>query len=186
MRVILLHGFNVSDEGERTVGRLQPYFEQAGYVVRRPRYGWLGLLGVRVLNKRFARLLADLAEPGDVVVGHSNGCAIAVEAADLGAPFSQLVLINPALDSDRVFAPQIQRVHIWYSPSDTPVAFARLLPWHAWGDMGAVGYRGPYDPRVSSYNKENGYAISSSGHSDVFEPNKLKFFAPAILKSLQP
>lgn len=184
MRCILLHGFNVSDEGAHTVGRLAPYFEAAGFEVKRPRYGWCGLLGVRFMNRRFARLIADLAEPGDVVVGHSNGCAIAADAADIGAPISQLVLINPALDADRRFAPQVQRVHVWHSPSDGPVTFAKFLPWHAWGDMGAVGYRGPFDPRVSSYNKENGYQVSSSAHSDVFEPGKLEFFAPRIVAAV--
>lgn len=180
-RVILLHGFNVRDEGERTVGKLAPYFEAAGFAVKRPRYGWLGLLGVRALNGKFARLIADLSEPGDILVGHSNGCAIGVEAADLGATFTQLVLINPALDSDRRFPAQIERVHVWHSPSDGPVFAAKFLPWHAWGDMGAVGYRGIYDPRVTSYNKENGYPVSSSEHSDVFAPGKLEFFAPLIV-----
>lgn len=180
-RVILLHGFNVSDEGDRSIGRLQPYFERAGFSVKRPRYGWLGLLGVRILNGRFSRLIADLAEPGDVVVGHSNGCAIATQAADLGAPFRILILLNPALDRDHQFARQLEEIHVWHSPSDSPVALARFLPWHSWGDMGAVGYRGKFDPRVHSYNKENTYPVSSKAHSDVFEPAKLEFFGPHIV-----
>lgn len=188
--MILLHGFNVRDEGERTVGRLAPYFERSGFAVKRPRYGWRGLLGVRLLNETFATIIADMAEPGDIVVGHSNGCAIAAQAADIGAPFGQMVLINPALDSDRRFPRHVGRIHVWHSPSDSPVSLAKLLPWHAWGDMGAVGYRGPYDPRVTSYNKENGYEVSSGGHSDVFSAEKIKFFAPlivgAVLKAATP
>jgi pimeloyl-ACP methyl ester carboxylesterase len=185
VRAILLHGFNVSDEGDRTIGRLQPYLDQAGLHVKRPRYGWLGLLGVRLLNRRFARLIADLAEPGDIVIAHSNGCAIAAEAADLGAPFGEMVLINPALDSDRQFPRQVGRVHVWHSPSDAPVWASKFIPWHSWGDMGAVGYRGPYDYRVTSYNKENAYPVSSSSHSDVFDHGKIEFFAPLILSALE-
>lgn len=190
-RVILLHGFNVSDEGEKTVGQLAPYLERAGFPsVKRVRYGWLGLLGVRALNGRFARIIADLTEPGDIVIGHSNGCAIAFEAARLGAPFGQMVLINPALDDDVQFPPQIGRIHVWHSPSDSPVFIAKFLPWHAWGDLGADGYRGRYDKRVTSYNKENGFEESSREHSDVFTPEKIKFFGPlivqAVVDNLQP
>jgi pimeloyl-ACP methyl ester carboxylesterase len=185
-RVILLHGFNVRDDGDGTVGKLAPYFEGAGFRVKRPRYGWTFLLGVRYLNPRASRMIADLAEPGDIVVGHSNGCAIAVGAAEHGAPFSAMVLINPALDSDYRFPRQLERIHIWHSPSDAPVSWARFLPWHAWGDMGAVGYRGPFDPRVTSFNKENGYRISSHAHSDVFAPGKLEFFAPLIVSAIAP
>ncbi len=180
-RVILLHGFNVTDEGCATVGKLAPYFERRGFAVKRPRYGWRGLLGVRFLNNTFGRLVADLSEPGDIVVGHSNGCAIAVKALEHGAIFDQLVLINPALDSDYEFPANVRRVHVWHSPSDAPVRFAKWLPWHSWGDMGAVGYTGD-DPRVVSYDKERGFiGMSSSAHSDVFEDRKLEFFAPIIV-----
>lgn len=185
MRAILLHGFNVSDEGEGSIGRLTPYLERDGWHVKRPRYGWLGLLGVRLMNTRFARLIADMAEPGDVVLAHSNGAAIAVEAAELGAPFAELVLINPALDSDREFPEQLNQITIWHSPSDSPLWISKFLPWHAWGDMGAVGYRGPYDVRVMSINKENGFPVSSKEHSDVFAPGKLEFFAPLIISEIR-
>lgn len=181
-RVILIHGFNVRDEGDRTVGALAPFLESAGFHVKRPRYGWRGLLGVRYLNETFSQLIADLSEPGDILIGHSNGCAIAVEAAEKSThEFARLVLINPALDSDHLFPANIRRIDVWHSPSDGPVRFAKFLPWHSWGDMGAVGYRGLYDPRVRSYNKENGFKVSSDSHSDVFEPGKIEFFGPLIV-----
>lgn len=184
-RVILLHGFNVCDEGQRSVGRLAPYFTQAGFVVKRPRYGWLGLLGVRLMNRRFARLIADMSEPGDIVVAHSNGCAIAFQAAtEFHAEFAQLVFINPALDADCEFPPQISHVHIWHSPGDSPVAWSKLLPWHAWGDMGAVGYRGRPTPRVHCYDKQNDFPVSSRSHSDIFEPENLSYFAPIVLSQV--
>lgn len=182
--VWLVHGFNVTDGGAGSVGKLAPYFEAAGFEVKRFRYGWKGLLGVRRSNGTFAQLLADVVNPGDIIVGHSNGGCLAKLAADLGAPAAQLVLINPALDADARFAQQVGRIHIWHSPSDKPVTWARWLPWHAWGDMGAIGYRGPYDPRVMSYNKENGFPVSSREHSDVFKPHILSFFGPEIVRSV--
>lgn len=183
-RVWLVHGFNVTDGGAGSVGKLAPYFTEAGYEVKRFRYGWKGLLGVRFSNGTFAQLLADVISDGDAVVGHSNGGCIAKMAADLGAPIGHLVLVNPALDSEVKFAPQIERIHIWHSPSDTPVTWAKVLPWHAWGDMGAIGYRGNYDPRVSSYNKENGFPVSSRAHSDVFSGERLDFYGPLIVQKL--
>jgi pimeloyl-ACP methyl ester carboxylesterase len=181
-RAILIHGFNVRDEGNSTVGTLVPYLQAAGFHVKRPRYGWRGLLGVRYLNDTFSQLIADLSEPGDTLIGHSNGCAIAVQAVEKTEhEFDRLVLINPALDSDYLFPSNVRRIDVWHSPSDAPVRFAKLLPWHSWGDMGAVGYRGLYDPRVRSFNKENGFEVSSSSHSDVFAPGKVEFFAPIIV-----
>lgn len=185
-RVILLHGFNVFDKGAGTVGRLAPYFERAGYRVKQPSYGWVFLLGVRYANSKIASMLAGLIEPGDIIVGHSNGCAIAAEVLDLGAPVSQLVLINPALDSDHVFpiTDDLRAVHVWHSPSDSPVWWAKWLPGHAWGDMGAVGYNGRRDPRVINYDKETKFEPSSRKHSDVFEPGLLEFFAPKIVAAV--
>lgn len=185
-RVILLHGFNVFDGGKRTVGKLRPYFEAAGFRVKQPPYGWVGLLGLRYANAKVTPVIAEMIEPDDIVVGHSNGCAIAAAALDLGAPFSQMVLINPALDRDHPFSitKELRAIHVWHSPSDSPVKWAKLLPGHAWGDMGAVGYEGRRDPRVRCYNKETGFHISSSAHSDVFLPGKLEFFAPKIVEAV--
>lgn len=184
-RVWLVHGFNVSDQGKGTVQTLRPYFEAAGFEVKLWRYGWRGLLGVRYMNGTFAQLLADAVDDGDIIVGHSNGACLAKLALDqTEAKLGQLVLINPALDSDAHFAKNCGAIHVWHSPSDSPVAWAKILPWHAWGDMGAVGYRGPYDPRVTPYNKENGFPVSSREHSDVFQPDKLKFFGPLIVRTV--
>jgi pimeloyl-ACP methyl ester carboxylesterase len=184
-RVILVHGFNVSDGGAGSVLTLTPYFERVGLQVKRFRYGWLFLLGVKFLNDRLARLLADFADRGDIVVAHSNGAAIAhLAATKYGAEFSHLILINPALDRDAEFPESLRNVHVWHSPSDAPVSWARWIPGALWGDMGAVGYQGPYNPRVVSFNKENGYPVSSRAHSDVFREPALSFFAPEIVHQL--
>lgn len=185
--VWLVHGFNVKDGGAGSIAKLKPYYEAAGFEVKLFRYGWTALLMIfpftaRLLNRRLARLLADVIRPGDILGGHSNGALICKLSGDLGAPIGILIIINGAIDSDVTFAPQIGRIQIWYSPSDKPVTFARILPRHPWGDMGAIGYRGPYDARVDAYNKENGFPVSSKEHSDVFKPRIIDFFAPLIVK----
>lgn len=184
-RAILVHGFNVRDGGRKTTGTLRPYLKAAGYDVREFRYGWLGLLSVRLFNQRFAELLADMVNPDDVLIGHSNGCCLLHLAAQKRARFAKAVYINPALDRGMPLAPQVRVLHVWHSPSDRPVAWARILPDHPWGDMGAVGYQGRHDPRITNFNKEHGFAEASSReHSDVFTGKRLACFGPKIVAAI--
>lgn len=185
-RVILLHGFNVKDDGAGSILKLAPFLEAAGFRVKRFRYGFFFLLRVRFLVERFARVLADMSEPGDIVIGHSNGCLMAMIAAEHGATFAQMVFINPALDNDTPLPPHVGHLTIWHSPSDWVVRVARLLFAHRWGDMGAVGYRGKADARITSINKENAYEqATSSEHSDVFAEPQLSFFGPEIVRQIK-
>lgn len=183
-RAILVHGFNVHDGGKNTVAKLTPYLAAAGYDVRVFRYGWMGLVSVRLFNTRFAQMLADMVNSDDVLIGHSNGCCLLHLAAQKRARARKLVYINPALDRAAPLAPQVRALHVWHSPSDKPVAWARFLPDHPWGDMGAWGYQGRHDPRITNFNKENGFEISSSEHSDVFTGKRLEYFGPLIVRNI--
>lgn len=174
--IYLLHGFNVSDGGAGSIDKLKPYLR--GEVCEFD-YGWVGLLGVRFGNKSRAKSLAAMVKPGDVGIGHSNGCAILHLASHLGAPFRKLVYINPVLDADAEPGPQVESCDVWHSPSDAPVRFASWLPWHTWGSMGAEGFKGS-DERITNYNKQNDFAMSSFGHSDVFRDDRIGYFGPLI------
>jgi hypothetical protein len=185
-RAILVHGFNVHDGGKRTVGTLRPYLERAGYDVRIFSYGWMGLVSVRLFNARFAQMMADLSNSDDLMIGHSNGCCLIHLAAQRRAPFRRVVYINPALDRAAPLAPQVGALDVWHSPSDKPVSWARFLPDHPWGDMGAWGYQGRHDPRIRNFNKESGFAQTSSReHSDVFTGERLRYFGPLIVQRIQ-
>ncbi len=138
-----VHGFNVSDGGTGTTDTLIPYFEPAFKVVQHD-YGWLGLLGTRFCNRGIATQVAAQASRDDVGVGHSNGCAILAMAADMGAPFRGLVLINPALDEDWVFPSQLRWVHVYYNQGDRPVPTTLAVGCHGpvgTGDRRSPGYR---------------------------------------------
>ena len=185
-RVILVHGFNVRDGGAGSILKLTPYLEAAGYRVKRFRLGFLDLIGVRMLNGRFSDLLTDMSEPGDIVIGHSNGCLISMLAAEQGAEFAQMIFINPALDGDTPLPKQIKRLDVWFSPSDGPTWWAKFLYKHRWGDMARTGYVGVKDSRVVNHNKQNQTELSSSHHSDVFEDKKLAFYAPLIIQNILP
>lgn len=188
---VLVHGF-ASKGGKGSTDLLRPYFEAAGYQVAELDYRWTGLIGVRTCNKKLAqswagwcRIVASHATE-IIGVGHSNGCAILRASAWLGAPFTQLVFINPALNTKGKktrIGPLVRWVHVWHSPSDKAVRVARWLPRHPWGRMGAVGYKGN-DPRWINYNKQDDFRVSSRSHGDVFDADKLAFFGPRIVEKV--
>lgn len=177
-----VHGFNVSDGGRSTTDRIAPYFRQVAYRTVEWDYGYV-LISMWVSNKRVAQSIARDVAPGDIGVGHSNGCAILTRAADMGAPLTGLVLLNPALDADIAFAPQLKWVHVYYNQDDSAVKWAEVIPHvlnRRWGGMGARGYTGK-DPRVESIDcqKDQGRALPRvSGHSDIF--TKLHAWGPFI------
>jgi hypothetical protein len=161
--IFLVHGFNVFDGGKGTIGKLQEPLEDLGFNVQLFSYGWVGLLGVRVLTESIARRLASLAKPGDIAVGHSNGANIINRAAwEFQAPFELLAYINPALDSDMPLARQVKRALVFYTSRDWVVKLTRILWAHDWGQMGATGYTGIFDRRYLNINTR------AEGHSALF------------------
>lgn len=179
MRVHFLHGFNVFDRGRGTTDRLVPYFRRAGYPTRQHDYGWFGLLQVRLRNEEVAKRVLRSVKPGDIGVGHSNGCEILARAADLGAPFAGLVFIHPALEATREIAHQVSWFDVYHGRRDVAVQAAELfdwLPWnwgeeHPWGDMGMRGYLGT-DPRAANIN-------DGLDHSGIF--TMLEDWGPIIV-----
>ena len=170
--VHLVHGFNVRNGGKTTTDKLVPYFQRFDFETIEHDYGWLGLLGSYTCNAAIGNVVAMAARWGDIGCGHSNGCAILTRAADAGAKFTGLIFINPALDADMRFAPQVQWIHVYHNADDKAVTLAGLLPNFInkrWGNMGAYGYTGD-DPRVTNVNCGTG-PVPVSGHSDIF--NKL-------------
>lgn len=177
--VLLVHGF-ANPNGINTTDRLRPFFEQAGYEVVEPDYGWRLLLGVRLVNGPVAKSIAVLAnfahKQGYEVygVGHSNGCEILRRSTEdwkdgavrvfEGAKFKQIALIDAAMDNDACFGGLVDKVHVFHNPSDWVVEVSRWLPFNPWGNMGRVGYKGK-DPRVFNHKfKVDGM----TDHNDFF------------------
>ena len=175
MAIWLIHGFNTWDNGRGTVDRLAPLLKYEGYEVQQFDYGWTFLLGARFGNAGRARKLAKQVKPGDVAIGHSNGCAIIHRASHLGAPFKQVIYISPALD--RQLVPDwwtVRDMTVYYSPSDTYVQAASWIPGVIWGDMGAVGCTARHDA-IHNYNKDK-LAGTELEHSKVFEQLYIRRF----------
>lgn len=176
---VLVHGYNVHDP-MTTVGKLQKYLPNT-YLFD---YGWFGLTSVLLYNKREAKRLKKLLDknPNSTVYAHSNGCAIAVEAARMGAKIKNLVCINPALKVDTKFPDTIKRIAVIHTDHDKPTKAARLfdkIPFiqlivpNAWGAMGSDGAT---DPRVTNFD----YTQYLKGHSAFFQDRKLQKLLPAI------
>lgn len=189
MIVVLIHGFNIWDGGRATVGKLRPFFADLGVPYVMVSYGHFGLLDTRFKNLRIAEQVATAianARRGNhqvIVVGHSNGCAIAHLAAQhYGARIDQAVYINPALEANIEIPESIRRLHVWHSPSDGPVKWAKWLPAanaRPWGEMGATGYTG-HDHRVLNFNKEDRFGVVSKGHSDMFDIERIGYYGPIV------
>lgn len=186
--VHLVHGFNVADYGSATVGKLAPFFEERGFSVRVHGYRWTWLFTLRARNQRVAKALAEVVEPGDVLVGHSNGCAIIDQCLSRyawrrGHGFG-IIYINPALPREQPMPSGSDWLHVYSAKSDEPVVWgSRLrrwtswLPWssHPWGAMGAYGYVGD-DPRVTQTYMDDRVEGRGIGHSGVFEEPHLSLF----------
>ena len=164
--VVLTHG--ILTDG-RDIDRLRPALMEDYASVLRGYYDWSFLVRVRLCNHALSTMMAGLVLPGTDGVAHSNGCAIQLEAARLGAPFRNLVFVNPALDADVDVPETVQRLIVLYTPHDTPTRVAKYLLWHPWGDMGRKGYRGRFS---NVWNVNMATAIPHApviGHSGVFE-----------------
>lgn len=152
MKIATVHGFNVRDYGRRSTDRLIPHLKASGHEVKDLDYGWLGLLGVRIYGSRIARRIAHKAvnEPFNVLVGHSNGCALIHSALwymrriwspqELGEKVQRVIYISPALNRDAPCPPWMMgKIHVFHSQRDDVVKLADLLWCHPWGSMGARG-----------------------------------------------
>jgi len=197
MRTILVtaHGFNVRDNGAATTDRFRPYAEARGWTMIEADRGFefLAAARSRFRNQQRAREIIETApyaarvgsEPVRIIgLGHSDGCRKILNAAWIRPIFNRLIFINPALDSDAPMPPEVARVDVWHAPGDLAVTFAKCLAFHAWGDMGSIGYAGA-SRRVWNHNAievggKVGFEFPSfRKHSRIFE--NLDLFGDLIL-----
>lgn len=188
-RVVLIHGVRVR-KNNRDLYRLATAFRAAGFCVTIPRYGYIPacLIGaIPWLDNRIADSMAGFIEPGDILVGHSNGATLAYLISKRH-PLRGAVLINPALECDAV--PNADFVHVYHNEGDLIVRLAALIPFNIWGAMGAVGYCGS-NPLVVSIDQARppGELPALHGHSDIFQPMKVRpwarFIADMVLAAVK-
>ena len=185
-KVYLIHGFNVKDEGAATTGRLAKKLREEGFDVIEITYGFFHRIRVRLCNKGLADVIADLVEPGSTCIAHSNGATIAYLACKMGAPFKNVILVNPALDSDLRLADHVEYVQIWYSPHDKWTGLSKYIPKSLWGSMGRVGYTGIYDYRLEQFDEEEIVGRLEDEHSGLFKSKKgIEYFLDKIINLIK-
>lgn len=147
MRIALVHGFNVWDGGEASLGDWDSALHTAGHNTWLIDYGWTGLLRVRLENMNVVDSL-ERYRP-DVIIGHSNGAAIAWQYAQTGAPLAGVVCVQPALNTETVWPANVGRIVCLYNGDDWAVLAGKVwrllnpVSWfrrHPWGAAGRYGF----------------------------------------------
>lgn len=184
----LIHGIHT--EPTSPVKALIPYLKAAGFEVAYPEYGYELALETRIVNPMLIGTLLPYIAPGDVLIGHSNGCAIAYALMQLGAPVSGAVLINGALETTIVRPGTCQWIDVYYNAGDDLTIAARIaadigIVAPIWGELGHSGYAGN-DPEICDFNCGASQAMPVvSGHSDLFTPSKLGAWGPFLVGRLE-
>lgn len=172
-RAILVHGWNVRDNGAGTTDRLRPGLEALGFEVVEYDTGWRGLFRLRAGHEKRYRKLAGIIKPNDLLIGHSDGCSIINDACWLLSGLSVLcVYLHPALDRNTPLSPRVEKCLVFYSKSDRAVQGSKILLNHRFGDMGRVGYK-EKNPVTRSLRYEGcedeSIGIMKPGHSGEFK-----------------
>lgn len=196
MKVVLLHGWRVRDP-RKTTGRLAPHFAAHGYDIALRDYGYhLLALDTRQASRKEALKISggtavNLAD-GDLVVGHSNGAAIALELSHHTTKKIDLVLINAAADRDMVPGSSTGRCLVIHSGRDWAVLFGGLIPGSRWGRMGRDGYTPDNgelsDSRMLNLSMQDVPWVRHAGHSGFAKQAQrwADFMARWHLQRLEP
>jgi len=180
-RIVIVHGIHTNDRAP-WMDFLVEAFSARGWDACAWTYGYAYALLTRLQNPSRARVLYDLIEPGDVVLGHSNGACLAWMAAKLGAPIGGAILINPALDTDKVMAPHVPWVNLYPNVYDDAVPFAGLFIGHPWGAQGREGLSVPdirYKTTWTSTRRNDAPAVR--GHSAVLAADVLPAWSQVFI-----
>jgi hypothetical protein len=186
MVIHLIHGIHT--QGDTPVEGLITYMKD--FETRYPDYGFILGVETRIVNPIIVGSLLPYIAPEDIVIGHSNGCAIAYDLMNRGVEMAGAVFINAALEQDIIRPKTIPWIDIYYNQGDEITEAAKLgaklgVTDIVWGEMGHAGYLGN-DPEITSYNcGATGGMPIVSGHSDFFTPTKLASWGPFVYAKIQ-
>lgn len=92
--------------------------------------------------KRRAKKIVEQNKEGDVLVAHSFGCLAAIYAMQEGAKFSKVFFFAPAAEVDADIPDAFDEMYVIHSTDDSTLTLGEALPFHKFGSMGRVGYKG--------------------------------------------
>jgi hypothetical protein len=188
MKVHLLHG--IRSTGQVTVALLAPYLDAVGFETTYPDYGYIEPIDTLRVNPAVVGSLLPFIESGDILIGHSNGCAIAYELMQRGAPVLGAVFINGALTPRIARSVGVSFIDVYYTPGDTITEIAEIgaalhITDPEWGDCGHRGYLGS-DTLIRNINTaETPGMPADESHSGFFAPELLSDWAPFLASRLR-
>lgn len=171
-KVHIIHGIH-SSEGKSTPGLCIPELREAGYDIEVHHYGRAYAISSRFRNQGRAEGIAPKIEPHDFILAHSNGCDITRRILDIGVIINGVVLLQPALDEDTIFALGNYWLNVFHNDHDKATWVAKYFLWfgHPWGAMGRYGYSGN-DTRIRNYDTLRDFGLG--GHSRPYTYSNLR------------
>ncbi len=174
MTIHLIHGIHT--QGMSPVQGLVPFLPKP---LKYPDYGYIYGAETRIVNPIIVGALLPYIEDGDILIGHSNGCAIAYElACKANKVLPRLVFINAALTRNIVRPAQVKAIDVYFNAGDEVTEAAEIGARFGfddtdWGDMGHAGYAGT-DTMITNIDCGAWQKMPVvNGHSDFFSPVNL-------------
>jgi len=139
----------------------------------------------KVVNPIVVGSLKPYIGPNDVLVCHSNGCAVAYDLMNAGVKMAGAVFINGALKQNIIRPAGVGWIDVYWNEGDDITEAAKIgaalgIDDPVWGEMGHAGYLGD-DPRISNINcGATAGQPHLSGHSDMGTPAKFASWGPYV------
>jgi hypothetical protein len=186
LTVHLIHGIHTG--GPSWIEGFIPYLGPLACVY--PDYGWIAGLETRIVNPIIVGCLKPYIAPTDVLICHSNGCALAYDLMNAGVKMAGAVFINAALKQKIVRPPTVGWIDVYYNKGDEITEAAKVaadlnITDTVWGEMGHAGYVGD-DPKITNTDcgaMPGPHALS--GHSDMGTPAKFAWWGPWVAQCLK-
>lgn len=181
-----MHG--IETDGKNNIFRLTQALRFAGFEVVEYTYEHTSFWDTfsRCKSDNNALGLLNIHQPGDHVIGHSNGGRLIHRAMEIGAEFAQCYLFAPAFGATTAW-PKLgaKKINIIFNPRDRAIRLGALVPGHDFGWLGAVGYQGEFDERIHSISDRVSNSVDPNEHSYMFQnPSRLDNWAAYLIKRL--
>ena len=158
MKIVGVNGINTHGEGN--IDRLLQSLATDGYDVCDILLPKRSFISARWGADDDAEFIAEMSDPGDVLVAHSFGALRAAEAMKL-QDYSHVFMFNPAMDRryDFEYTHPETKLYCFHSKGDYTILLGSLLLLHPFG---AAGRSGLDSERVTNIE-------ISGGHNAAFD-----------------
>jgi hypothetical protein len=180
----LIHG--IHDVGVTPIEKLIPYL--APYAVAYPDYGYILGVESREINPAIVGTMRPYVQQNDILIGHSNGCAIAYDLMNTGVKVAGAIFINAALTQDIKLPVECPWIDVYFNEGDEITEAAKVaaklgIVDPVYGECGHAGYSGR-DPAIRNFDCAHTPSMPiCSGHSDFF--NHLEAWGPFLANRIQ-